>query len=57
MGQQPAANQVSCFTKVKTGAIMGATLGCGVGLMFGGFVGIRSVTELLPNVYCSIGYM
>ncbi|XP_063690858.1 reactive oxygen species modulator 1-like [Bolinopsis microptera] len=38
---QSAAIQVSCWTKVKTGAMMGAALGCGVGLMFGSFVGIR----------------
>ncbi|KAL5249384.1 hypothetical protein ACHWQZ_G018295 [Mnemiopsis leidyi] len=38
---QAATNQPSCWTKVKTGAFMGAALGCGVGFMFGGFVGIR----------------
>jgi hypothetical protein len=46
---QSAANQVSCWTKVKTGAFMGFALGSGVGFMFGSFVGIRLALDSLNN--------
>lgn len=41
MAQQQSMPQVSCWSKVKTGFVMGATLGAGVGFLFGSFVAIR----------------
>jgi len=37
-----ASQGPSCFDRIKLGAIMGFSVGCSVGLLFGGFMGIRA---------------
>lgn len=46
-----SGGQITCYERVKLGFMMGAFVGCGAGILFGGFSSFRFV-DILISLSC-----